>query len=178
MPSRTEATWVCLPSPELSSSPSHFVQASPGIQNEINASYQCFFPNGSDDKESVCSAGDLASIPGLGRFPGEGNGYPLQYSCLKISMDRGAWWAAVHGVTNTTPCYIHGWASNTDLGHVLCAKSLQSCWTLCDPRDHSLPGSSVHGSLQTRALEWIAIPFFRESSQPRNWTHITYVSLG
>ena len=66
-------------------------QASPGIQNEINASYQCFFPNGSDDKDSVCNAGDLGSIPGLRRFPGEGNGYPLQYSCLKISMDREAW---------------------------------------------------------------------------------------
>ena len=43
--------------------------------------------------------GDLGSIPGLGRSPEEGNGYPLQYSCLENSMDRGAWWATVHGVT-------------------------------------------------------------------------------
>ena len=43
--------------------------------------------------------GDLGSIPGLGRSPKEGNGYPLQYSCLENSMDRGAWWATVHGVT-------------------------------------------------------------------------------
>ena len=46
-------------------------------------------------------AGDLGSIPGLGRFPGEGNGYPLQYSCLENSMDRGAWWATAHGVAKS-----------------------------------------------------------------------------
>ena len=56
------------------------------------------FPAGSDSKESACNAGDLASIPELGRYPGEGNGKPLQYSCLKNSMDRGAWQATVHGV--------------------------------------------------------------------------------
>ena len=49
------------------------------------------FLDGSDDKESTCNAGDLGSIPGLGRSLGEGNGNPLQYSCLKNSMDRGAW---------------------------------------------------------------------------------------
>ena len=45
-------------------------------------------------KESACSAGDLGSIPQLGRSPGEGNGNPLQYPCLENLMDRGAWWAA------------------------------------------------------------------------------------
>ena len=49
-------------------------------------------------KESACSAEGLGPIPGSGRSPGEGNGYPLQYSGLKNSMDRGAWWATVHGV--------------------------------------------------------------------------------
>ena len=49
------------------------------------------FPGGSDGKESSCSVGDLGLIPGLGRFPGEGKGYPLQYSGLENSMDRGAW---------------------------------------------------------------------------------------
>ena len=48
------------------------------------------FPDGSDDKESGCSAGDLGSILGSGRSPGEGNGYLLQYSCLESAMDRGA----------------------------------------------------------------------------------------
>ena len=57
------------------------------------------FPGGSDSKESAYNAGDLGSIPGSGRSPGEGNGYPLQYSCLENPMDRGAWWAIVHGVT-------------------------------------------------------------------------------
>ena len=57
------------------------------------------FPGGSDGKESTCNAGDLASIPESGRPPGEGNGKPLQYSCLENSMDRGAWRATVHGVT-------------------------------------------------------------------------------
>ena len=56
------------------------------------------FPGGSNGKESAYSAGDLGSIPGLGRSPGEGKVNPLQYSCLEMSMDRGAWQAAVHWV--------------------------------------------------------------------------------
>ena len=55
------------------------------------------FPVGSDDKESFCNSGGLDSTPGWRKFPGEGNGNPLQYSCLENSMDRGAWWATVHG---------------------------------------------------------------------------------
>ena len=51
--------------------------------------------------ESVCNAGDLGSIPVLGKFPGEGNGYPFQYSCLENSMDRGVWWATGRGVTES-----------------------------------------------------------------------------
>ena len=54
---------------------------------------------GSEGKESACNAGDLGLIPGLGRSPGEVNCYPLQYSCLENSMDRGAWQAIAHGVT-------------------------------------------------------------------------------
>ena len=50
-----------------------------------------------DGKEFTCNAGNLGSIPGLGISPGEGNGYPLQYSCLEDSMDRGVWRAMVHG---------------------------------------------------------------------------------
>ena len=50
---------------------------------------------GSGDKESTCNVGDQGSIPGLGRSPGEGNGTPLQYSCLEDPMDRGAWQATV-----------------------------------------------------------------------------------
>ena len=53
-------------------------------------------------KESACSAEDEGLIPGLGRCPGKGNGNLLHYSCLKNSMERGAWWATVHGVTKET----------------------------------------------------------------------------
>ena len=53
---------------------------------------------GADGKKSACNAGDLGSIPGTGRSPGEGNGYPLQYSFLENPLDRGAWWATVRGV--------------------------------------------------------------------------------
>ena len=56
---------------------------------------------GSDGKESACNAGDPDLIPGSGRYPGEGNGNPLHYSCLENSMDRGAWRATVHGVTKS-----------------------------------------------------------------------------
>ena len=59
------------------------------------------FPHGSDGKESVCNAGDLGLIPGSGRSPGKGNGYPLQYSCLENVVDRGTWWATVRGVTKS-----------------------------------------------------------------------------
>ena len=59
------------------------------------------FPGVSEVKASACKAEDLGSIPGLGRSPGEGNGNPLQYSCLENPMDRGAWRATVHGVTES-----------------------------------------------------------------------------
>ena len=65
------------------------------------------FLRGSDGKDTACNAGDPGSIPGSGRSPGEGNGNPLQYSCLGNPMDRGAWRATVHGVTElgTTTFY-------------------------------------------------------------------------
>ena len=59
------------------------------------------FTGGSDGKESACSAGDPGWIPESGRSPGEGNGYPLQDSCLEDSVVRGDWWATVHGVAKS-----------------------------------------------------------------------------
>ena len=56
------------------------------------------FPGGSVVKNPPADAGDVGSIPGSGRFPGEGHGYPLQYSCLGNPMDRGAWRATIRGV--------------------------------------------------------------------------------
>ena len=57
------------------------------------------FPGDSDSKESTCNAGDLGSNPGLARSPGGGHGNPVQYSCLENPMDKGAWQAIVHEVT-------------------------------------------------------------------------------
>ena len=60
-----------------------------------------YFPGGSDGKATAYNAGDQGSVPGLGRSPGEGNGNPLQYSCLENPMDRGTRWATVHGVAKS-----------------------------------------------------------------------------
>ena len=78
------------------------------------------FPAGSEVKASACNAGDLGLIPGLGRSSGEGNGNPLQYSCLGNPMDGGAGWAAVHGVTEsdtTEPLSfsLHGYLISSEL---------------------------------------------------------------
>ena len=69
-----------------------------GLRNTVRGRE---FPGSSVSKESTCSAGDLGLIPGLGRSPGEGNGKPLEYPCLENLMDRGASWAAVHGVAKS-----------------------------------------------------------------------------
>ena len=73
-----------------------------GLQNLDTTKHFRGFPDDSDGKKSAYSAGDSGSICGLGRFPGERNGNPLQYFCLENPMDRGAWWAIVHGVTKET----------------------------------------------------------------------------
>ena len=75
---------------------------------------------GSDGKESACSEEDLGSIPRLGTSPGEGNGNPLQYSCLENSMDRGAWPAIVHGVTKSQT-----WLSNQHFTFIHLLKSTE-----------------------------------------------------
>ena len=59
------------------------------------------FPGSSDTKEYGCHVGDLGLIPGSGRSPGEGNGYPVQNSCLENSMDRRAWWAIFHAIAKS-----------------------------------------------------------------------------
>ena len=59
------------------------------------------FPSGTEVKNLPANAGDVGSVPGSGRSPGEGNGNPVQYSCLEDPMDRGAWWATVRGVSKS-----------------------------------------------------------------------------
>ena len=101
------------------------------------------FPCGSAGKDSACNVGDLGWIPGLGRYPGEGKGYPLQDSGLENSTD-----CIVHGVAKSgtrlsdTFTFMYG-----DICLYVCmwTKSIQSCLTLCNPMDCSPRGSSVHG---------------------------------
>ena len=71
----------------------------------ISVSIRMGFPSWLSGKESAYKAGDAGWVPGLGRSPGEGNGNPIQYSCLGNPMDRGAWWAAVPGVTESDMTY-------------------------------------------------------------------------
>ena len=89
-------------------------------------------------------------------------------------------------------CLLHWQADSLSLHHLgstfivqcvcvcvcvcMCAKSLKSCLTLCDPMDHCLPGPAAHGILQARILEWVAMPSSRRSSQPRDRTHVSYIS--
>ena len=90
--------------------------------------YQGHFPGSSDGKESACSAGDLGSIPGLGRSPGEGHGNPLQYSCLEYPQ-----WTEEPGRLQSRSDQIRSVA--------------QSCPTLCDPMNCIAPGLPVHNQL-------------------------------
>ena len=90
-------------------------------------------PCSSVGKESARNAGDRDSIPGSGRSPGEGNGNPLQYSCLGNPMDRGAWWATVHEVVRV----------GLNLATQPPAPVTKSCPTLCDSTDYSTLDFSV-----------------------------------
>ena len=72
---------------------------SPSSEYLALISFRMGFPGSSPGKESACNAGDPSSVPELGRSPGEINSYPLQYSCLENSMDRGAWQVTIHGIT-------------------------------------------------------------------------------
>ena len=73
----------------------------PFWRNVYSGLLPIFSPSGSGGKVSTCNAGDLGSIPGLGISPGEGNGNPLQFSCMDNSMDRGAWMAIIYGVSKS-----------------------------------------------------------------------------
>ena len=134
------------------------------------------FPGGSAGKESARNGGDLGLAPGLGRCPGEGNSHWLHYSGLENCMD-----CLVHGVPKSRTWLSDFHSSfriiNIDIEHTcMHAKLLQLCPTLCNTMDCSLPGSSVHGILQARILEWVAMPAFRGSARPRDQTRVSYVS--
>ena len=138
-------------------------------------------------KNSSANEGDVGLIPEPGRFPEGGRGNPLWYSCQENPHGQRSLAATVHGVaqgrtrlkqlsssripirqlltTPPTPTQFCGYFEQPVKAKVLVA---QSCRTLCDPMDCSPPGSSVHGILQARILEWADIPISRVSSQPRD----------
>ena len=93
-------------------------------------------------------------------------------------MDREAWCTAIHGVAKSRT-WLSNWSDLILLFVKVNVKVLvgQSCWTLCSLMNCSLPGSSVHGVLQARILEWVAILFSRVSSQPRGRTHVSCISI-
>ena len=105
-------------------------------------------PGGSDGKESTCNAGDLGSIPGLGRSPEGGPGNPLQYSCLENHRGQ-------KSLAGYSP-----WG----------CKESNMTERLSTAQDCSMPDSSVHGISQTKILQWVAISYCRGYAQPRNGT--------
>ena len=126
-------------------------------------------------KNLPANTGERVSIPGLGRSPGEGNGNPLQYSCLGKPIDRGAWWAIVRGVAKSQTglrTYSLRLSWKVTILHV-CA---QLCPTFYDPVACCLPGSSVHGIFQARILQWVTISFSRRSCQPRDRTQVSRIA--
>ena len=164
----------------------HFMMAQGSLRLSYFVSFFIFFlgfPGGSYGKESACSVGDLDSIPGLGRHPGEWKPYPLQYCGLKNSTD----WIG-HGVPKSrtqlsdkhfpfclflllrldafnslvflfTDLLFAFWLLRLAFNpFAAAAKPFQSCPTR-NPKDSSPPGSPVPGILQARTLEWVAISF-------------------
>jgi len=139
-----------------------------------------YFPDGASGQNPPANAEDIRDaglIPGSGRFPGGEHGNPLQYSCLENPMDRGPWWAIVPRVTKSWAWLkwlsMHVCAcTHTHTYNILCVFVAQLCLTLCDSKDCSPPGSSVHGILQARTLKWLAISFSRGSSWPRDRTWV------
>ena len=136
--------------------------------------------------------GDLGSISGSGSSPGEGNGNPLQDSCLENPKDGGAWWATVHGVAKSrtrlndfTFTFFHFplvflklkcayEPTSTLVASVHMRAPL--CPLLYNSMDRAMPGSSIHGILKARILEWVAISFSRGSSRPRDRACISHIS--
>ena len=135
------------------------------IISDIKHLFLCFFTicmssmgflHSSNGKESACNAGDQGSVSESGRSLGEGNGKPLQYSCLENSMDRGAWWAIVYGVTKSwTPL-----SNKHTHTHVSSLKKclLRSSWLIFD---HFLTGLFVfwYWSVWTVHIFWKLIPY-------------------
>ena len=121
------------------------------------------FPDSSVDKESACNAGNPSSLPGSGRSPGEGIGYPLQYS----------WASLIAQLVKNLPAMWEtwvrclGWEDPLEKGKATSSSILENSLDCI-----------VHGILQARILEWVAFPFSRGSSQPRHRTQVSHIAGG
>ena len=136
------------------------------------------FPGGSEVKASACNAGDLGSIPGLGRSPGEGNGNPLQYSCLENPIDGGAWWATVHRVAKSrtqlsdfTHSYPYQLLSYM-LSHVVVAVHPRRCSGIYVTSQH------CSGHIQTLQMSKVFMQYIPQTMNPSLIIPHNVVSLG
>ena len=118
----------------------------------------------------------MGSIPGLGKSPGVENGNPLWYSYLENSIDRGAWRALVHRIAKRRIWLSMHTHTHTHTYPYLCVCVSYSVMTICDLMDCSPPSSSVHRIFHARILEWVAIPFSRGSSPPRDRTWVSCIA--
>ena len=128
-------------------------------------------------KNLPANAGDTGSIPRSERSPGEGNGKLLQYSCLQnFHAQRNLASYSPRGCKglNTTE-HTHTQSPGSIIWLCVCVFVTQSCCILCNPVDCSLPGSSVHGILQARIPQWVAISSCRGSSRPRDRTCVSCI---
>ena len=112
-----------------------------------------------------------------GKIPWRRKWQPIQYSCLENYMERGVWWAIVQGVSEsdrTERLTLSFHIKKND--QLFTFRLIHSIMSDCDPMGCSLPGSSVHIILQARILEWVAIPFSRGSSWPRDGTQVSRIA--
>ena len=125
-----------------------------------------------DSKESACTVGDPGSVPGLGRSPAVGNGYPFPYSCLKKShRQRRLKSCSLWGCKESDPTE----QLTPPLSDMPVCSVAESCLTFCNPMKCSPPGSSICGSFQARIMVWFAIPLSRRSSHPRDRTCVSCI---
>ena len=138
------------------------------------------FPGGSEVKVSAWNAADQGSIPGLRRSPGEGNGNPLQYSCLENPMEGGAWQATVHGVAKSQTrlsdfTFTYALNMNSDYFWMLgvCVYMLSQVQLFVTLLTIVYQAPLSMGFFQAKIQEWVAISSSRGSSQPRDGTCVS-----
>ena len=133
------------------------------------------FPGGSEVKVSASNVGDLGSIPESGRSPGEGNGNPLQYSCLENPMDGGAWWATVHGVAELdTTEWLHYHYKDQGRAALPCLIPRDSKGLAWEQTSQSILSPHPHPSPFIRLLQFRMPPSCLKSLPGQTWDTDTW----